>query len=220
MNAPNFGSRSPWNKGRAQGQRRAFTQAQIHALEAHLLARQSWHDLALLAFGLDSLFRSCDLLPLTVRDATYPNGQIRTLIPIQQQKTKRAVSPALTPATQHYVRHWIRVSGKAPHHALFTRNKSLADPPICRSTYAEVVKGWATALGLPSEEFSTHSIRRTKASHMHQAGEDLALISRLLGHKSLAVTIEYLGLNQTQAEAASLRHPMMQGLPRTENRRR
>lgn len=39
------------------------------------------------------------------------------------------------------------------------------------------------------------------------------MISRLLGHKSIAVTIEYLGINQKKAEAASLRHPMVKGNP-------
>jgi len=206
-------TRPPWNKGRAQGQRRAFTLKQIWVLEAHLLASEKWHDLALLAFGLDSLLRSSDLLKLRVKDVTYPNGQVRTLIPTQQQKTKRAVYPALTRAAQDYLTHWITVSQKRPEDYLFTRSKHPHASAICRSTYADVVKGWARFLHLSPEEFSTHSMRRSKAVHMYQAGEDVALISKLLGHKSIAVTIEYLGINQAQAEAATLRHPMMKGLP-------
>jgi site-specific recombinase XerD len=46
---------------------------------------------------------------------------------------------------------------------------------------------------------------------MYWAGEDIALISRLLGHKSIAATIEYLGITQAKAETAALRHPMMRG---------
>jgi len=66
-------------------------------------------------------------------------------------------------------------------------------------------------LGHNPQDYSSHSVRRSKPAHMYWAGEDIALVSRLLGHKSIASTIEYLGITQVKAEAAALRHPMMRG---------
>ena len=193
------------------GQKRGFTLAQVQAIEAHLTQTNNAHDLALLSFGIDSFFRAGDLLQIKCKDICYPNGQIRRLIPRKQQKTKRAVCPVLTPPAQSHLQNWLKLSAKKPEDFVFTRGKDPHGPAIGRDAYAMVVKGWAEMLGLNPAEYSTHSMRRSKPEHMYQAGEDIALISRLLGHKSIAVTIEYLGINQAKAEAAALRHPMLKG---------
>jgi site-specific recombinase XerD len=49
---------------------------------------------------------------------------------------------------------------------------------------------------------------------MYWNGVDIALISKLLGHKSIAATLDYLSITQKRAEKAALDHPMLAGLPR------
>ncbi|NOX51998.1 MAG: tyrosine-type recombinase/integrase, partial [Gammaproteobacteria bacterium] len=166
-----------WNRGLAVGQKRAFTLAEIAQIESHLLVKQNWHDLALLAFGLDTMFRASDLLATQVWQVQIRQGTIRSLIARRQQKTGQAVFPALTQPTQHYLAKWLVVAGKQPEDYLFTRHKAADAKPISRSYYADLVKGWAEFLGHDGAEFSSHSIRRSKPSHMYWAGEDIALIS-------------------------------------------
>ena len=209
------GKRKSWNSGLAIGQKSAFTLAGTLQTEADLLSQENWHDLALQALGLDSMLRAGDLLQLQVRYVQYPDGQMRSKVATKQQKTQRSVFPALTEATQNYLWCWIEVSQKSPNDFLFTRKKKGENlRPITRSHYADLVKGWAENLGHYPSDYSTHSIRRSKPVHMYEAGEDIALISKLLGHKSIAVTVEYLGITQSKADAASLRYPMIKGISR------
>jgi len=41
-----------------------------------------------------------------------------------------------------------------------------------------------------------HSLRHTFASHLVMGGVDLTTVSRLMGHKSLTVTLRYFHLHQ------------------------
>lgn len=200
-----------WNKGLVVGQKRAFTMDDLTEIERRLLVQSNWHDLALLSFGLDTMFRASDLLATKVWQIKYLNGPIRTLISRRQQKTRQVVNPVLTPPTRAYLQRWLRCSGKQPEDFVFTRQKPKSGAPITRVHYAKLIKSWAEWVGHNPQEFSSHSVRRSKPAHMYWAGEDIALISRLLGHKSIANTIEYLGITQAKAESAALRHPMMRG---------
>lgn len=213
------GSRVPWNKGVVAGQKRAFSLEDVAQIEAALLTNKNWHDLALLSFGLDTMLRASDLLATQVGQVVHPGGTVCTLIARRQRKTHHAVQPVLTPATRDYLSRWIAVSGKQAQDYVFTRAKGAQAEPITRGHYAEIIKDWAAQLGYEPGEFSSHSIRRTKPAHMYWAGEDIALISRLLGHKSIAATIEYLGITQAKAEHAALRHPMLRG-PNPKGRRK
>lgn len=207
MNSPKKTHGGGWNKDQAVGPKSAFKLGEVEQIGRYLVRDQSWHDLCLLA--LDSMLRACDLLALTVADVTYPDGTVRQQLRRKQKKTKHNVYPALTPTTRRYLAQWIETSGKQPHHFLFTRSKANDQAAIGRGQYAKVVKTWAEWVGRYSGEYSTHSIRRTKPRHMYKNGEDIVLISRLLGHKSAAVTMDYLGIEQDQADAATLRHEML-----------
>ncbi|WP_306046560.1 tyrosine-type recombinase/integrase [Nioella sp. MMSF_3534] len=218
MSTPLRPQKKAWNAGVIVGQKRAFTLDEIAVIEARLLTEENRHDLALLSFGLDTMFRASDLLTTQVWQVKYPSGPIRSLIARRQQKTRHIVNPVLTPATRQYLLAWIEASGKKPQDYLFTRSKPTGAMPISRPHYAEIIKTWAVWLGHEPAEFSSHSIRRSKPAHMYWQGEDIALISRLLGHKSIANTIEYLGITQHKAEAAALRHSMMGGRQNITNR--
>lgn len=208
MNAK-IGHGGGWNRHRAVGPRQAFTIQETQRISQMLIAQKQWHDLCLLALGLDSMLRASDLLRLRVGDVINAAGHAKTRISIRQQKTQQAVHPALTPATRVTVQKWVTMSGKEPHHFLFTGMKVVNANPITRGHYADRVKRWANQIGLNASDYSTHSIRRTKPRYMYQQGEDIAAISRLLGHRSIAVTLDYLQIEQDQADAATLRHAMV-----------
>ncbi|WEJ56730.1 tyrosine-type recombinase/integrase [Devosia sp. FJ2-5-3] len=56
-----------------------------------------------------------------------------------------------------------------------------------------------TAIGLPSAEYGTHSMRRTKASLIYKATGNLRAIQILLGHSKIENTVRYLGLDVDDA---------------------
>jgi hypothetical protein len=62
MNQQDSQHRNAWNKGQIVGQKRAFSLEEIGLIESFLQETENWHDLALLSFGLDTMFRASDLL--------------------------------------------------------------------------------------------------------------------------------------------------------------
>ncbi|ESZ57058.1 tyrosine-type recombinase/integrase [Mesorhizobium sp. M0924] len=65
--------------------------------------------------------------------------------------------------------------------------------------YARLVDEWVEAIGLRPEEYGTHSLRRTKASIIYKATENLRAIQILLGHTKIENTVRYLGVDVEDA---------------------
>lgn len=65
--------------------------------------------------------------------------------------------------------------------------------------YARLVDEWVTAIGLRSEEYGTHSLRRTKASMIYEATGNIRAIQILLGHSKIENTVRYLGVDVEDA---------------------
>jgi len=61
--------------------------------------------------------------------------------------------------------------------------------------YARLVDEWVEAIGLRTEEYGTHSLRRTKASIIYKAMGNLRAIQILLGHSKIENTVRYLGVD-------------------------
>lgn len=199
--------RSPrWNAGRAVGPRTAFTSAEIAVLTERLQKTKALHDLALLTTGVDTMLRASDLLQLRVRDVARSDGTIRERLIWRQQKTGANVSPTLTSTAQHHMLRWVLASDKAPQAYLFTGTKARDAAPITASTWRRKVKGWAALIGLDPTDYSSHSIRRTKAVHMYREGCPVADISKLLGHRSTEATMHYLGLTAEHLHAQAIRY--------------
>ena len=65
--------------------------------------------------------------------------------------------------------------------------------------YARLVDEWVTAVGLRSEDYGTHSLRRTKASIIYKATGNLRAVQILLGHTKIENTVRYLGVDVEDA---------------------
>ena len=210
-----------WNADLAQGQKLAFTLKETEQLSTWLIETEQWHDLAMMSLNVDSMLRAEDLLTLRVRDLHYSDGSMRDTFGRKQGKTRRGVFPGLTSQTKINLLRWLHASGKGWNHLLFTRHKQKPDAlPITRQYYSKIIKSWAVELGHPPDEYSTHSLRRTKPEHLFWEAEAkgqgermLVLLSKLLGHKSVDVTIEYLGITQRRATELTLKHPMVKAAP-------
>jgi integrase len=65
------------------------------------------------------------------------------------------------------------------------------------NAYQDVKRSFKTALErVGIHDFHFHDLRHTFASHLVMAGVDLTTVSKLLGHKSLAMTLRYSHLSE------------------------
>lgn len=70
---------------------------------------------------------------------------------------------------------------------------------ISARQYARVVKSWFELIGLRSDEYGTHSLRRTKATLIYKRTKNLRAVQLLLGHTKLESTVRYLGIEVDDA---------------------
>jgi site-specific recombinase XerC len=59
--------------------------------------------------------------------------------------------------------------------------------------------GWVEELGLDPADYSTHSMRRTKATLIFRSTKKLRAVRLLLGHAKLESTVRYLGIEVDDA---------------------
>jgi integrase len=63
------------------------------------------------------------------------------------------------------------------------------------------VSDWIASIGLDSNRFGTHSLRRTKATLIYRRTENLRAVQLLLGHTRIESTVRYLGIDVDDALA-------------------
>ena len=193
-------------------QKKPLTLKQTKALSKLLLDKP--RDRALFHVGIDSMLRSSDLRFLTIDDVTDSQGVVREECSITQTKTKKAVTFTLGEMTREALQTWIEVSGKSGNEYLFSSRtksyggKQLKEQPISQVQYQRLVKGWLESLGVATDDYSTHSLRKTKASAIYDATKNVEAVRQLLGHSSVAATSAYLGIEQAKALDIAKNHRM------------
>lgn len=197
----------PWNKGRIVGAREPFTVQHIQTLVTHLQKEQNYRELALLMTSVDAMLRVSDLLQLKVSDIFNRQGQVRSHIGKTQQKTKQAVQLMLTDATLDALATYAQVSQKQHADFWFTSHRrGYTQQALSPNAVRTLVKDWATYLKLPTDNYSAHSLRRTKPTFLYQQGVPIETIALLLGHRDVTSTIRYLGLDQQTAQHLAREH--------------
>ena len=179
-----------WNKGQIIGQKKALRLEEIWRIRTRLELEDRQKELTIFNLALDSKLRSCDLLRLKVRDIAS-GMRVLSRVMILQQKTRHEVHFELSPRTQQTLYHWIFNQQLEPQNYLFSSNRNQGEH-ISYTQYERMVKRWVSELGLDKTQYSTHSLRRTKASIIYAKTKNLRAIQLLLGHTKLESTIQYL----------------------------
>ncbi len=186
-------NRVPWNFGAKIGPKRPLNQKQIWAIRFFLDREERIRDRALFDLAIDSKLRGCDLVELTIGDLV--NGpDIRKRAAITQRRTGRPVQFEIASDARESLFAWLERRGGSLEDYVFP---SRVDHSRHLSTrqYARLVDEWVEAIGLQSEDYGTHSFRRTKASIIYKATGNLRAIQILLGHSKLENTVRYLGVD-------------------------
>lgn len=189
--------RAAWNAGKKVGTKRPLTQKQIWAVRFFLDREGRIRDRDLFDLAIDSKLRGCDLVKIRIRDLVA-GPEIRTRAIVVQQKTGRPVQFEITSDVRASLLAWLERRGGTVDDYAFPSRINHAHHMSTRQ-YARLVDEWVTAIGLPPEEYGTHSLRRTKASMIYKAIGNLRAIQILLGHSKIENTVRYLGVDVEDA---------------------
>ena len=187
----------PWNKGKLIGQKPPLKLKEIWSIRTRLQIGNKVRDMALFNLAIDSKLRGCDLLKLKVKDILIGSNVAKRAI-VLQQKTHQPVQFEITEQTREAVSNWISHAELRNEDYLF---KSRVRKSLHLSTrqYARIVESWVSAIGLNPEDYGTHTMRRTKASHIYRRTKNIRAVQILLGHTKLESTVRYLGIEVDDA---------------------
>jgi integrase/recombinase XerD len=91
---------------------------------------------------------------------------------------------------------------------------STAKQPMSESSVQDVIKAVLAQLNWDHRGISTHTLRHCYATHLLEAGVNLRLIQKYLGHKHLTSTMIYLHITTVGEEAAITKiNTLMKGNP-------
>ncbi|WP_394229809.1 tyrosine-type recombinase/integrase [Shewanella colwelliana] len=185
------------NRGQRSGVKKPFRLEEIWRIRTRLEIENNLMQLALLNLAIDSKLRASDLLPLKVSDISSQD-RIFNRVKHIQQKTDIEVQFEITSRTQQSLIKWIWLASLSASDFVFPSPR-LKQQSISYSYYRYIVRKWASDLGLDSNLYGTHSMRRTKANLVYAKTKNIRAVQLLLGHTKVDNTIRYLGVELEDA---------------------
>lgn len=197
-------TKQPWNKNKSIGQKKPFTPRQIEMLKEFLGNAGKIKELALFSFGIDSMLRSSDLLKIKVEDVLDHKGKAKQEIQVRQKKTGQSHRVKIGENTCKAIEALIKKEKKWEGDYLFVADDVRFEngrrrTPMGRCHYSILIKEWCKLIQLDPRDYSTHSIRRSRAAILYKATNNIEAVRQLLGHKSVSSTSAYLNLGQNEA---------------------
>ncbi len=157
---PAVRERRPWNIGRTVGAKHALKPQQVWAVRFWLQREGRLRDRAIFNLAIDSKLRGCDVVRIRIGDLTS-GGQVRSRATVVQQKTGRPVQFELLESARSSILAWLECRGGGPDDYMFPSRSNHAKHLSTRQ-YARLVDEWVSGIGLRSEDYGTHSMRRTR----------------------------------------------------------
>jgi len=167
--------------------------AKIEEMKVYLKSH-SLRDYTLFILGINSALRISDLLNLKVSDVYDENGKVRERILVKEIKTSKSKNFPFNNSVKSALNEYYHTI-KPAQTVLFASRKG--DESITRQQSHRIINEAAKACNI-KEPCSNHSLRKTFATALYEAGVDLTRIQALLNHSSPKETIRYIGLNQLQ----------------------
>ena len=129
----------------------------------------------------------------------FESGKVRTDVKVRQKKTgKTTLSLPLSKNSIESMKKHLK--DKPQDDFIFRGQKRYTKKPITIQQYGRIIKSWLIELGVEDvNEFSTHSMRKTKSSVIYQTTKNVDTVRRLLGQSSVTTTSAYLGITDESA---------------------
>ena len=162
----------------------------------------------LFMIGVSTGGRISELLSLTIGDV-YQNRSAVTDLLFQRTIVKggevsRAVPVnadgrrAITEIVSWHRQHYRAIDASRP---LFPSRHNSGTVALHRQTAHDILKNAFIAAGL-NGKLATHSLRKSFAQRLYDKTGDIYMVQALLGHRNIATTQNYLGVNYADARAA------------------
>jgi site-specific recombinase XerD len=188
------------------------TEWEEELLRTRLLA-ESPRDRLLLVLGLETGLRTSELLGLKVGQV-WAGSRPATILRVSRRDLKggrgvgaRSVSGRALPlnarARETLIDFFAHTSGRDPGDWLFTGRKG-GNRPITRRQAARLIRGVCLRAGLdPHKVWAGHSLRRRFVRRLYDT-HGINVARQAVGHRWIATTQIYLGLEEEAAQAAIL----------------
>lgn len=180
-----------------------FTLEDSVALLQSVENRNAQRDYCILTLFLNCGMRLAELVNINTTDI---RGD--TLVVIGKGNKERTIylNDACLQALAAYmpVRKKQKPSAK-DQYALFLSERNSR---ISRRTVQYTVEKYVKKLGLDPRKYTTHKLRHTAATLMHQSGVDIRVLQEILGHKQLSTTEIYTHINNDQMRDAVKSNPL------------
>ena len=187
----------------------------IMRISEYLISNNRWRDNMLFIVGINFGLRVSDLRSLRFSNIINDNCTFKDTFPIFEKKTRNTrkrkknryitINTAVINAVTLYLEN---TPGVCLSDYMFrsesNRGKNNNQPLDNKSIY-RILTGIADDLDL-TVHMSTHTLRKTFAYHqMLMSNNDprkLLLLSKMLGHSSVAITMDYIGITSDEIEEA------------------
>lgn len=159
-------------------------------------------DEALFILGINCGLRVSDLLALRIGQVVDAKGRILEAMEIVEAKTGKTRRFPINKAAREVLAPLLARSATDDgglERPLFPSRKG--GGPITRKHAHRILSQAGRAVGLAG--IGTHSLRKTFGYHVYQrTGGNLALVQKLLNHRSSGDTLRYIGIDREQMDAA------------------
>ena len=163
----------------------------IEEIKIFLGKKRRKRDYLLFVMGINCGLRISDLLKLRVCDVKN-----KEFLSITEQKTGKTRRLPIRSMLKGILERYI--SDKNDDQWLFQSQKG--NKPISRIQAYRIVRKACTKAGL-SDNFGTHTLRKTFGYHFYQMTKDVALLQNVFNHSSPNITLRYIGINQDIIES-------------------
>ena len=130
---------------------------------------------------------------LLFEKSVVKGGEVSRAVPVNADG-RRAIQALIDWHRQHYR----SVASKRP---LFPSRHKSGTVALHRQTAHDLLKNAFIEAGL-NGKLATHSLRKSFAQRLYDKTGDIYLVQALLGHRNIATTQNYLGVNYADARAA------------------
>lgn len=162
----------------------------------------------LFMLGVSTGGRISELLSLQIGDV-YQNGKPVTDLLFDKSIVKGGEVSRAVPvnrdgrrAIEDLIRwHGERYPDTEKNRPLFPSRNGQGQQPMSRRTAHDVLKVAFEAAGL-NGHLATHSLRKSFAQRLYDSTGDIFAVQEMLGHKSVATTQKYLGVNYASVREA------------------
>ncbi len=169
----------------------------ISAIKGNLKKRDP-RNFLLFTLGINTGLRISDILKLKVEDVKDHTGEIKEILDLKEQKTKRQRFIYINDEVKNALEYFFdktRLYDRERY--LFVSEVTKENKPISRVRAWQLIQSWCQEVGIKGR-VGTHTLRKTAGYHMRMSGVALELIQEVLGHKSILMTKRYLGITDDE----------------------